>query len=60
MKTHSHHFPRMNVNFKIRTAEEISAEHKAADARCGRDWECACAACNQQRQAEAKQQKTIN
>ena len=25
--------------------EEIAKEHAAADRRCGRKWECACAAC---------------
>lgn len=31
------------------TAEQTAKEHQAADARCGREWECQCAACRQVR-----------
>lgn len=39
----------MNDNMR-KTAEE----HKAADARCGRSWECCCAACVAARKAEGE------
>ena len=29
-----------------RSATEIAAEHRLADEACGREWSCACGACN--------------
>ena len=36
----------------IRSAEQVAQEHKAADKACGREWECACGACNTARRVE--------
>jgi len=29
----------------LRTDEQIAGEHREADMRCGREWECACPPC---------------
>ena len=35
---------------KIPSFEETAAEHRAGDERCGRPWQCTCAACIQVRE----------
>jgi hypothetical protein len=32
-------------NLIARPFADVAAEHRAADAACGRDWQCSCAAC---------------
>jgi hypothetical protein len=29
----------------IRSSKDVAADHRRADEDCGREWECACAAC---------------
>lgn len=36
---------------RIPTMAETAREHRAADAACGREWVCACAACRNVRKA---------
>lgn len=44
--------------YRLKRFRGVAAQHQAADAACGRDWVCACAACKTVRERESAPEKS--